>query len=74
MMVQRWQGEAAAMADPWKREKIETLALLTKVLAMELGQYQITVNAVAPGLIDVASPSLRTITQCSVSVSLALIS
>ena len=29
------------------------LTLLTKVLAMELGQYQITVNAVAPGLIDV---------------------
>lgn len=31
------------------------LTLLTKVLAMELGQYQITVNAVAPGLIDVVS-------------------
>ena len=29
------------------------LTLLTKVLAMELGQHQITVNAVAPGLIDV---------------------
>jgi len=29
------------------------LTLLTKVLAMELGQYQINVNAVAPGLIDV---------------------
>jgi glucose 1-dehydrogenase len=29
------------------------LTLLTKVLAMELGQYNITVNAVAPGLIDV---------------------
>lgn len=28
------------------------LTLLTKVLAMELGQYQITVNAVAPGLIE----------------------
>jgi len=27
--------------------------LLTKVLAMELAQYQINVNAVAPGLIDV---------------------
>lgn len=29
------------------------LTMLTKVLAMELGQYQINVNAVAPGLIDV---------------------
>jgi 3-oxoacyl-[acyl-carrier protein] reductase len=29
------------------------LTLLTKVLAMELAQYQINVNAVAPGLIDV---------------------
>ena len=29
------------------------LTLLTKVLAMELGQYQINVNAVAPCLIDV---------------------
>ena len=29
------------------------LTLLTKVLAMELGQHQITVNAVAPGLIEV---------------------
>jgi NAD(P)-dependent dehydrogenase (short-subunit alcohol dehydrogenase family) len=29
------------------------LTLLTKVLAMELGQYHINVNAVAPGLIDV---------------------
>ncbi|MAE71149.1 MAG: hypothetical protein CME06_11870, partial [Gemmatimonadetes bacterium] len=29
------------------------LTLLTKVLAMELGQYYINVNAVAPGLIDV---------------------
>lgn len=29
------------------------LTLLTKVLAMELGQHNITVNAVAPGLIDV---------------------
>ena len=28
------------------------LTLLTKVLAMELGQHQITVNAVAPGLIE----------------------
>ena len=28
------------------------LTLLTKVLAMELGQYGITVNAVAPGLIE----------------------
>ena len=31
------------------------LTMLTKVLAMELGQYQINVNAVAPGLIDVPS-------------------
>jgi len=31
------------------------LTMLTKVLAMELGQHQITVNAVAPGLIDVRS-------------------
>jgi len=31
------------------------LTLLTKVLAMELGQYHINVNAVAPGLIDVPS-------------------
>lgn len=31
------------------------LNLLTKVLAMELGQYHINVNAVAPGLIDVPS-------------------
>ena len=29
------------------------LTLLTKVLAMELAQYQVNVNAVAPGLIDV---------------------
>lgn len=29
------------------------LTLLTKVLAMELGQYGINVNAVAPGLVDV---------------------
>jgi 3-oxoacyl-[acyl-carrier protein] reductase len=29
------------------------LTLLTKVLAMELAEYQINVNAVAPGLIDV---------------------
>jgi len=29
------------------------LTLLTKVLAMELAQYQINVNAVSPGLIDV---------------------
>ncbi len=29
------------------------LTLLTKVLAMELGEYHINVNAVAPGLIDV---------------------
>src|SRR5436190_13248000 len=28
------------------------LTLLTKVLAMELGQYGITVNAVAPGLVE----------------------
>jgi 3-oxoacyl-[acyl-carrier protein] reductase len=28
------------------------LTLLTKVLAMELGQYQINVNAVAPGLVE----------------------
>ena len=31
------------------------LTMLTKVLAMELGQYHINVNAVAPGLIDVPS-------------------
>ncbi len=31
------------------------LTMLTKVLAMELGEYQINVNAVAPGLIDVPS-------------------
>jgi NAD(P)-dependent dehydrogenase (short-subunit alcohol dehydrogenase family) len=31
------------------------LTMLTKVLAMELGEFQITVNAVAPGLIDVPS-------------------
>jgi NAD(P)-dependent dehydrogenase (short-subunit alcohol dehydrogenase family) len=31
------------------------LTLLTKVLAMELGQYKINVNAVAPGLIDVVA-------------------
>lgn len=31
------------------------LTMLTKVLAMELGEFQINVNAVAPGLIDVPS-------------------
>ena len=31
------------------------LTMLTKVLAMELGEYHINVNAVAPGLIDVPS-------------------
>ena len=31
------------------------LTLLTKVFAMELGEYRINVNAVAPGLIDVPS-------------------
>jgi len=31
------------------------LTLLTKVFAMELGEHQINVNAVAPGLIDVPS-------------------
>lgn len=31
------------------------LTLLTKVLAMELGQYGITVNAVAPGLVETAA-------------------
>lgn len=31
------------------------LTMLTKVLAMELGEYNINVNAVAPGLIDVPS-------------------
>ena len=31
------------------------LTLLTKVFAMELGEYNINVNAVAPGLIDVPS-------------------
>jgi NAD(P)-dependent dehydrogenase (short-subunit alcohol dehydrogenase family) len=31
------------------------LTLLTKVLAMELGQHSITVNAVAPGLVETAA-------------------
>src|SRR5262249_50669998 len=31
------------------------LTLLTKVLAMELGQYGITVNAVAPGLVETSA-------------------
>jgi len=31
------------------------LTLLTKVLAMELGEYGITVNAVAPGLVETAA-------------------